>query len=134
MSTVGSARLSLALNVALLCAMTLLPLAGTGSVAVNVAWFVDGPARGPLLEDPGRIGNLIAYVVCGVWALGGAWVAPITAVGLTVRAPWSRGLARVYGAPSLPTVCCLPLGVFGLWIMSRDDVRRALAPVEPASR
>lgn len=122
------ARVHLAVHVAVLCAMTLVHVAGIGSVIVNVLWFVQRPGARPLLDDPTRIGNLIAYVACGLWAVGGAIVAPVTAVGLALRRSWARTLAQTYWALSLLTVCCLPFCVLGLWSLSRTDVRRALEP------
>lgn len=122
-----AASLHLVANVVLLALMTLLHLAGIGSVAVNLVMFFQKPSTRPLLEDPERIGNMIAYVLCGLWAVSGVIAAPVTAVGLAARAGWARGLGRVYWGLSLLTVCCLPVGAYGLWSLSRDDVRRALS-------
>ena len=120
-----SARLHILANAVMLGMMTFLHLAGIGSVAINVAIFVAKPATRPLLEDPERIGNLIAYVLCGAWACLGVVLAPVCAVGLGLRAPWAHTLSRLYWAFSLLTVCCMPVGAYGLWSLARDDVARA---------
>lgn len=122
----SSAKSHLMANVALLAMMTVLHLAGLGSLILNVTVFVMTKTTRPLLEDPERIGNLVAYVMAGVWVFVGLVAAPASAIGLHLRAPWSRRLAQAYWVMSILTVCCFPVGAYGLYSLSRDEVKRAL--------
>lgn len=121
-----TAKSLLIANVVVLCLLVPLHLAGIGSVAVNLTVFFAKHTTRPLLEDPQRIGNLIAYAMCGAWAVGGLALAPLAAVGLGLRTRWGRTVAQLYWGLSLVSVCCLPVGAIGLWSLSRDDVKRAL--------
>lgn len=106
--------------------MISLHVAGFGSLVVNVVAFAAAKTTRPLLDDPERIGNLIAYALCGVWVLVGLILAPVSIYGLARRAPWSRRLTQAYWAMSLLTVCCFPVGAYGLYSLGRDDVKREL--------
>lgn len=121
-----SARAHLTANVVLLCGMALLHLAGLGSVVINVILVFSKPTKGSLSNNPELIGNMIGFLICAIWVVAGLILAPTAAWGLGTRQAWGRRIAQIYWGVSIAACCCWPAGVYGLWSLSRDDVKRAL--------
>lgn len=76
-----------------------------------------------LPADPGeQVGFYGTFACIGVWsALGLLWT-PFNAWGLFMKRPWARTSTMIYWAGSLVTLCCIPLGLYGLWSLWRPDV------------
>ena len=74
-------------------------------------------------SDPGgQIGFFGTFACIGVWAALGLLWTPFNAWGLFMKRPWARTSTMVYWAGSLVTLCCIPIGLYGLWSLWRPDV------------
>ena len=60
------------------------------------------------------------------FAIAGVLWTPINAAGLYKRRSWARWSTMAYWALGFPLCCCLPLGLYGLWSLSRPEVRSLL--------
>jgi hypothetical protein len=62
---------------------------------------------------------LVVAVVSAGWASINAWA-------LLTRKPWARTSAFAYWCAASVFCCCLPGGIYGVWSLSRHDVRERL--------
>jgi len=97
------------------------------SVGLNLLDFfgvIDGISTAAYTSDAERAGGLTAYLWVGAWAVLVTLAGPVAAVGLLRRRPWSRVCAMVVWALCGVGCCCtLPFSVYGLWSLSRDNVK-----------
>ena len=70
---------------------------------------------------PEKIGFFGTFTAIGLWSGTGIVWAPINAWGLFKKRGWARKSTMVYYVVSLFTCCCIPLGLFGLWSLTRKD-------------
>lgn len=128
----SQARPHIIANIVLQIVMLVVHLLFAGSAVVNAVLFFYGDAGwGPYAEDAfdqgRRVGNLLAIVAIGVWALVGMAWTPVNTFGLWTRRPWARTSTSAYWFLSLLTVCGIPFAAYGLWSLGRPDVREALS-------
>jgi hypothetical protein len=60
------------------------------------------------------------------FAIAGVLWTPVNAMGLYKRRPWARISTIAYYVVAMPFCCCLPLGVYGLWSLTRPEVKSLL--------
>jgi hypothetical protein len=113
-------------NKILLLVMMTLHIAGIGSALFNTANALGVFGRG-LHAGPERNGQLLAYALCGLWAVSGAIWAPLNAWGLHHKKPWARTSTMAYWAVQVLSCCCFPFGAYGLFAMTRKEVKDELA-------
>ena len=120
-------------RIAVLCWIMLgMHLLATAGIAVNLLLYLGGdrPLQGQ--SSAFREGQAMGQVV-GI-ALGltvhgaGALWAPLNAYALAARRPWAYTSALAYSVMTLFTCCCIPVGVFGLWSLTRPGVREVFDP------
>ena len=104
-------------------------LAGVGSLLLNLVQEATNPhgifASGGAtpFENGEKLGRAIGYGLAGLYSFAGlAWI-PLNAYGLWRRRPWARTSTIVYWATATVTLCCTPMGVAGIVILLRRDVR-----------
>lgn len=68
----------------------------------------------------------IAGVLLRVFVIAGLLWTPVNAVGLYRRRPWARASTIAYWAAGIPICCCIPLGLYGVWSLTRPSVRSLL--------
>lgn len=73
-----------------------------------------------------RAGRSLARIAIPVWSALGLVVTPLAALGLYQRRRWARPLALGYWGASLVTCCVTPFSVYGLWSLTRPEVKSYL--------
>lgn len=108
-------------------------IAGLVGLAVLGMMAFMGVAFLPISGRMGGLGGgVLLLVLIPVLALVGLYVA--TGVGLRNRRSWSRTLGLVVSAVSLPSFPFgTAYGVYGLWVLTRPDVKRWLSGEIPPS-
>lgn len=130
MTTSSSAQTHIIANFVLQLVMLLVHLLFAGSAIVNAVLFFYGDSGwGPYAADAfdqgRRVGNLLAIVAVGVWALVGMVWTPLNAFGLWNRRAWARNSTSAYWFLSLLTVCGIPFSIYGLLSLGKPEVREA---------
>ncbi len=121
------ARTHVTVNIALMFAMAFLHLATLGSVALNLLGMaVKLPWLPPAHDAAELTGQLIAFAVMGLSGAAGLVWAPVNAFGLIRDKPWARKSTVAYWAFAGVFCCCLPGAAYGLWSLTRDDVKARL--------
>jgi hypothetical protein len=133
-STKRAGQGHLVANQALMCVAGVLSAMSLLSVLLNLLMSVattttSGPLDGvyPVPADTWEQTGFYGTFVCiGVFALIGMVWTPINAWGLFKRKRWARISSVAYWAVTLLTCACIPLGAYGIWSLSRRDVRALL--------
>lgn len=117
----------------LMAAMAGLHVLCTLSVLINlVLGSLDdlGPLEGiypaPPANDAEALGHWGTFACIGGWSVLGLLWTPINAWGLFTRRRWARTSSLIYFAGSFVTCCCVPLGAYGLWALTRPEVKADL--------
>jgi hypothetical protein len=99
-----------------------LTLSGAGETA--------GVLRGlyPVPENEvERTTQIVTFAWIALWAAAALFWAPLNAWGLSKRRRWARASTIAFSVASLLACCCLPVGIYGIWSMSRRDVADLLS-------
>jgi hypothetical protein len=97
------------------------------SVALNLAMAVSGTTPAPASESE-ALGYYGAFACIGTWALLGLLWAPLNAWGLHRRQRWARISTFAYCTLTSLTLCCMPFGAYGIYVLLRKDVVALLTP------
>ncbi|NOY91572.1 MAG: hypothetical protein GXP55_10255 [Deltaproteobacteria bacterium] len=92
------------------------------SVMLNLVLEATGhgiSGHGNSAEAAGALGT---FACVGVWALVAVVWTPINAWALFTRKPWARKSTLLFWAISVFTCGCIPVALYGLWSLTRDEV------------
>jgi hypothetical protein len=116
-------------NIGLMFAMTLLHFATIVSATLNgLGMLVDLPWSQPSHDSAELAGQASVYIIAGIAGVVGLVWAPLNAWALLRKKPWARKSCMAYWGFTGVFCCCLPGAAYGLWSLSHDDVKAALAP------
>jgi hypothetical protein len=114
-------------NTVLMFVMAFLNFATLGSVSLNAVGLA---MHLPFLDQPHdsaeMAGQITAFVVVGVAGLVGVVWAPSNAYGLIKHKRWARRSTLLYWTFMGLFCCCLPGAGYGIWSLTRDEVKAAL--------
>ena len=125
----SAARGHIIANMVLLVLSSVAGLLLLASTFFNVIMMAAGkhpasPSPSTAFEQGRLVGNAIGFGLTGLGSLACLLWGPINAWGLWTRRPWARTSTIVFWALSIPTLCCLPFGLYGLISLTRPSVAR----------
>ncbi len=125
-------------RISVLCWIMLgMHLLATAGIAVNLLLYLRGdrpfPGQSSAFREGQAMGQVVGIALGLTVHVGGALWAPINAYALAARRPWAYISTLAYSVMVLFTCCCIPVGVFGLWSLTRPGVREIFDPrTDPA--
>jgi hypothetical protein len=120
-------------RIAVLCWVMLgMHLLATVGIAVNLLLYLGGDralqGQSSAFREGQAMGQVVGIALGLTVHVGGALWAPINAYALAARRPWAYTSTLAYWVMVLFTCCCFPVGVFGLWSLTRPGVREIFDP------